>query len=78
MNNIQLLICSGIVPPLAGVGALNAVLFGTYSAVKRQVTKGQGGQEASLGQVMICGWISILCIVNNIVIIHSMGLAVNR
>ena len=25
----------GMVPPIAGVGALNAILFGTYNAAKR-------------------------------------------
>ena len=40
---------------MCGVGALNAVLFGTYTAAKRLVTRGQGGEQTNLWQVMACG-----------------------
>jgi hypothetical protein len=44
----------GIVPPMLGVGALNAVLFGTYSATKRFLQRDQTG-PLSLAQVFTCG-----------------------
>lgn len=47
----------GIVPPIMGVGALNAVLFGTYAAAKRFLHKDQGTQP-DLMQIFWCGSIA--------------------
>ena len=43
----------GIVPPLVGVGALNAVLFGTYAASKRFLSK--DSEDDSLSNVFWAG-----------------------
>ena len=47
----------GIVPPLVGVGALNAVLFGTYAAARRFLSK--DGSEGTLSNVFWAGKITM-------------------
>ena len=74
----------GLIPPLVGVGVLNAIVFGTYSAAKRVMVGQQGGDTLSLAQITACGlfknddlahyfWITFVLVTINIILTGSLA-----